>query len=107
VLAKLHEHIQNCRLDYLHKGSTRLVRKYGTIVVEKLNVKGLAQGILAKQVQDAGWSQFITLLKYKAEEAGRRVVVVDCQYTSQECPACGRVTKKPCRNADTNVRNVV
>jgi putative transposase len=40
VLAKLHEHIQNCRLDYLHKVSTRLVRKYGTIVVEKLNVKG-------------------------------------------------------------------
>jgi putative transposase len=61
---------------------------------EGSRLKGLAQGILAKQVHDAGWSQFITLLKYKAESAGRRVVEVDARYTSQECPACGTRKKK-------------
>lgn len=94
LLARLHEHIANCRLDYLHKTSTSLVRKYGTIAIENLNVKGLAQGILSKQVHDASWGQFITLLKYKAESAGRRVVEVNAAYTSQECPVCGTRKKK-------------
>jgi len=94
LLKKIHEHIQNKRLDWTHKVTTDLVNRFGTIVLENLNIKGLAQGILAKQVHDAGWSQFITLLKYKAESAGRRVVEVDARYTSQECPACGTRKKK-------------
>jgi transposase len=32
------------RTDFLHKRTTALVRKFGTIVVENLNVRGLAQG---------------------------------------------------------------
>ena len=79
MLARLHEHIGNCRLGYLHKVSTALVRKYGTIVVENLNVKGLSRGTLSKQVHDAGWSQLVNLLKYKAEDAGRRVIEVDAR----------------------------
>jgi putative transposase len=94
LLKKVHEHIQNKRLDWTHKVTTDLVNRFGTIVLENLNIKGLAQGILAKQVHDCGWSQFITLLKYKAESAGRRVVEVDVRYTSQECPACGTRKKK-------------
>ena len=47
-----------------------------------------------QQVHDAGWNQVTSLVSYKAEEAGRRVVEVDCRYTSQECPTCGTVTKK-------------
>lgn len=94
LLRKLHEHIQNKRLDWTHKVTTDLVNRFGTIVLENLNIKGLAQGILAKQVHDAGWSQFITLLKYKAERAGRRVVGVNAAYTSQECPVCGARRKK-------------
>jgi putative transposase len=94
LLKKVHEHIQSKRLDWAHKVTTGLVNRFGTIVLENLNIKGLAQGILAKQVHDCGWSQFITLLKYKAENAGRRVVEVDARYTSQECPACGTRKKK-------------
>src|ERR1017187_1627561 len=94
ALQKVHEHIQSRRLDWTHKVTTDLVNRFGTIVLENLNIKGLAQGILAKQVHDCGWSQFITLLKYKAENAGRRVVEVDARYTSQECPACGTRKKK-------------
>lgn len=93
LLRKVHERIANRRMDFLHKESTKLIGKYGTIAVEDLN-KGLSQGILAKQVQDAGWARFIQLLSYKAEEAGRRLVKVDCAYTSQTCPECGVIKKK-------------
>jgi putative transposase len=94
LLQKVHEHIQSRRLDWTHKVATDLVHRYGTIVLENLNIQGLAQGILANQVHDCGWSQFIRQLKYKAESAGRRVVEVDARYTSQDCPACGTRQKK-------------
>jgi putative transposase len=94
LLRKVHERIANRRLDFLHKESTKLIQKYGTIVVENLNIKGMAAGMLAKQVQDASWARFIQLLSYKAADAGRRLVEVDCAYTSQTCPECGVIKKK-------------
>lgn len=94
LLQKVHARIANRRLDFLHKETTRLVQNFGTIVVENLNVKGLAQGILSKQVHDASWSTFFQFLTYKAEEAGRKVIGVDCRYTSQTCPNCGNKKKK-------------
>jgi putative transposase len=35
------------------------------------------------------WSQFASLLAYKAAWAGRRFVAVNPAYTSQECSQCG------------------
>jgi putative transposase len=94
LLQKAHERIANRRSDFLHKQTTALVKKYGTIVIENLNVKGLAGGILAKQVNDASWGTFFGMLAYKAESAGRQLIGVDCKKTSQTCPACGTVKKK-------------
>lgn len=94
LLQKVHERIGNRRMDFLHKETTKLVRQFGTIAVENLNVKGLAQGILSKQVHDASWSMFFNLLRYKAVDAGRRLVGVDCRKTSQTCPTCGAIKKK-------------
>jgi putative transposase len=65
-----------------------LVNQYGLIAVEDLNVKGLAAGLLARSVSDAGWSAFIAKLAYKAAEAGRALVKVDPRGTSQTC-TCG------------------
>jgi putative transposase len=89
LLRKIHERIANHRLDFLHKESTKLVREYGTIGIENLNVAGLAKGTLAKQVHDASWARFIQLLTYKAADAGRRVVAVDPKFTSHICSRCG------------------
>lgn len=94
ILRKVHERIANRRSDFLHKESTKLIQKYGNIAVENLNILGLSRGMLAKQILDASWSRFIQLLTYKAEEAGRRLVAVDCSYTSQTCPDCGNIQKK-------------
>lgn len=94
LLAKRHAHVANVRRDFHHKTARAIVQKYDRIAVEDLNVKGLARGILAKSVNDAGWSQFVGFLTSKAEEAGRELVRVDPNGTSQECSACGdRVPK--------------
>ena len=74
--------------------STKLVQNFGMVAVEDLNIKGLSGGILAKAVHDVGWSSFLKMLVYKAENAGRQVIKVDPKYTSQECPNCHALEKK-------------
>jgi putative transposase len=91
LLRKLHEHIANQRSDFLHKHSTAVIRQYGTIVVEALNVAGLSRSHLAKQILDCSWSEWFRQLSYKAAEAGRNFVAVDPKYTSQTCSECGFV----------------
>ena len=93
LLQKAHAHVQNQRADFHHKTSRTLVDTYGVIAVEDLNVKGLASGMLAKSVNDAGWSAFINKLATKAEEAGRLLVKVNPRGTSQTC-LCGAPVPK-------------
>ncbi len=81
-VARLHRKIANQRRDFHHKTARRLINRYGTIVHEDLNILGLARSRTAKGVLDAGWAQFLQILAYKAEEAGRRVVGVDPKHTS-------------------------
>lgn len=92
-LQRAHTHVRNQRLDFQHKLSRQLVNEYGVIAVEDLNVKGLAGGMLAKSVHDAGWSMFVAMLVYKAEDAGRRVVKVNPRGTSQTCMCGAHVPK--------------
>ena len=94
LLSKKHDHVRRVRLDFHHKTALDLVRRFDSISVEKLNVKGLAQMRLAKQVHDAGWSQFATILAGKAESAGREFFAVDPRGTSQECSGCGAMVRK-------------
>ena len=94
-VARCHAATARARANHLHQASARLVRDYDVIVVEKLNVKGLARGALAKDVHDASWAKFISMLRYKAEYAGSRLIEVDPDDTSQECSGCGmKVPKK-------------
>ncbi|RTG99225.1 transposase [Thermus scotoductus] len=94
-VAKLHRKIANQRRDFHHKLARKLVNHYGTIAHEDLNILGLAPSRTAKGVLDAGWAQFLAILAYKAEEAGRRVIGVDPKHTSQDCPVCGHREKRP------------
>lgn len=94
LLAKKHDRIRRTRLDFHHKTALDVVRKYDAIYVEKLNIAGLAQMRLSKQVLDAGWGQWITILASKAECADREFLAVDPRGTSQECSSCGTVVKK-------------
>jgi putative transposase len=94
-VAKLHQKVARQRADFLHKLSTRLVKKNDVIVYEDLNLKGLASGMLAKSFQDVAIGMFTFMLTYKAEYAGREAVKVNPNYTSQDCSVCGHREKHP------------
>jgi putative transposase len=94
-LNRQHERIRNLRRDHAHKVARRLVTDFGLIAIEDLNFRGLARGFLAKHVRDQGWAAFLTLLEYKAVEAGTRLVRVMPGGTSQVCSRCGVVVQKP------------
>ncbi len=96
LLAKAHARVAARRRQFHHETAKALVAKYDFLFVEDLNVKGLARGFLAKQVQDAAWAAFILILVHKAERAGREVVKVAARGTSQECSGegCGKIVPK-------------
>jgi len=49
---------------------------------------------LAKSISDAGWSHFLSILRFKAACAGRSVIAVPSAYTSQTCSGCGVMVHK-------------
>ena len=76
-------------------GPKILVEENDIIVVEKLQIRNMIKNHhLAKSISDAGWGQFIQILKYKAENAGKEVIEVNPKGTSQTCSVCGNIVKK-------------
>lgn len=95
AVAKIHEKIRNQRKDFCHKESRKIVDNYQYICVEDLSVKKMIEGsCFAKSIADASWSQFLQILNYKAEEAGRKIGFVNPAYTTQDCFNCGYREKK-------------
>ena len=95
-VARIHAKIADTRRDFTHKLSTRLIRENQTIATETLAVKNmLKNGNLAKSISDAGWSDFVRQLEYKAKWYGRTLVGIDKWYpSSKRCSACGFVVSK-------------
>ena len=96
-VAKAHAHVADSRRDFHHKLSTTLIRENQAVMVEDLCVVGLGRTRLAKSVHDAGWSQFVNMLEYKAARYGRDFVKVDRFFPSTRmCSRCGALgDKKP------------
>jgi putative transposase len=55
-LGKCHKKVADKRKDFHFKIANALLNKYDVVVVEDLNIRGLARTRLAKSVLDAGWS---------------------------------------------------
>ncbi|MBS3028706.1 MAG: IS200/IS605 family element transposase accessory protein TnpB [Dolichospermum sp. DET50] len=104
-LSKQHKKVGDTRKDFHFKTANNLLKKYDVVVVEKLNIKGLAKTKLAKSINDAGWGQFITILSNKAENAGLKVIAVNPNGTSQECSNCSHKVKKPLSERTHNCPN--
>ncbi len=92
-VAKIHAKIRNQRADFQHKISTQLIKEFDLIAIEKLNILGLSKGILSKQINDVAWSGFFEMLRYKAENADKKLIEVNPSGTSQTC-ICGEAVKK-------------
>jgi putative transposase len=126
LAAKVYEKVSNCRLDFLHKLSRRIVDENQVIAVENLNVKGMVKNPkLALAISNVGWGMLNTMLKYKAEWAGKTYLQIDrffpssklhnkCLYQIDklpldvrfwDCPKCGTKHIDRDLNAAQNIRD--
>lgn len=95
-VAKLHAKIADCRKDFLHKLSTKLVSESQAIYTETLAVKNLmANYKLARAIADCGWGEFLHQLEYKAKWHNRKIGAIDRWFpSSKRCHPCGHILDK-------------
>jgi putative transposase len=87
------------------------VQRYDLLVVEDLQIANMlrrakpvpdpdnpgrylangarAKSGLSRSISDAGWGRFVSVLRAKAEDAGRTWIEVDPRHTSDGCENCG------------------
>ena len=94
-----------------HRITTELIRQYDLVVVEHLAIRNMtasargtaeepgvnvrAKAGLNREILAQNWGMVRQQLAYKAEWAGKRLVAVPPQYTSQDCSRCGQRNTGP------------
>ncbi len=89
---KIHKHISNQRIDYLHKKSCEIANHYDLVCVEDLNMRSLSNKGFGngKATMDNGYGMFLNMLGYKLADRGKFLIKVDKFYpSSQLCSYCG------------------
>jgi putative transposase len=116
TVARRHRKIANQRKDFHHQHARALVAFYDVLVVEDLKIANmvrwpkpvpdqdnpgqyLANGARAKSglnrsISDAGWGRFVSILRAKAEDAGRIWIEVNPRHTSDGCEKCGYAARE-------------
>jgi len=99
-LGVLFEKVENQRTDFLHKVSTDLVSKNKIICIEKLGIKQMMSKERnrfwnRRNFADVSWGKFVSMLKFKAESAGTKIIDVNPRNTSKKCSNCGELQSMP------------
>ena len=125
-LARMNARVTNIRLDASHKLTTDLTRRFHTVVIEDLNVRGMLKNRhLARSIADMSFFEFRRQLEYKAAMRGSQVIVADRFFASSKtcsvcahklddmplsvrwwtCPVCGTLHDRDV-NAAVNLKNL-
>ena len=90
-LARVHRRVANQRRDYHWQLAHHLCKEYDLMCFEKLNIKAM-QKLWGRKINDLGFADFLTILKYVAQKTGKTVVQLKQWLpTSKTCSACGAV----------------
>lgn len=91
-LAKAYEKVKNCRINYIHKVTSKIIRENQTVIIENLNINELLKNhINAKYINSISWGEFFRQLQYKTEWSGVNLIQIDrFKPTSKTC-LCGFV----------------
>lgn len=95
-VARGYEKVANQRLDWIHKLSTQLARKYDIVCVEDINMQNMAMSLkLGKSTNDNGFGMFRNILSYKLANRGKTFVKIDKWFPSSKmCRHCGYINHK-------------
>jgi len=102
-VARFHARAASVRRDALHNTTTGIARRFETVCLETLNVRGMmANGRLARAIADVGMSEFSRQLAYKVKLRGGTVVRADKWFpSSKTCSCCGAMADKMPLNVRT------
>ncbi len=102
ALARTWQRTSERERGMLHELTSGLVRGHGArFYVEDLKIPNMLRNRrLARSIAEQNWGTFVSLLTYKAEEAGGWVRKVPPHHTSQICSACGAMPEKKLTLAD-------
>jgi putative transposase len=111
-VAKLHKKIGDKRNDYNWKAAQKIVETADVVVREDLNIKGMqsrckpkrhkgrfmpngqsAKRGLNRAISDVSWGDLFGKVDWLAAKEGKPVLPINPRHTSQECSACGHVSK--------------
>jgi putative transposase len=116
TVAARHRKIANQRKDFHDKQGRHLVERYDLLVVEDLEIANMlrrakpvpdpdnpgqylsngaaAKSGLSRSISDAGWGRFVSILRAKAQDAGRIWIEADPRHTSDRCENCGHAAQE-------------
>ena len=90
-IARLYERVENKRMDFIHKETSKLAKNFDFVGVETLSLDEIAKRFeLYRKVHDDSWSIFIKTLQYKMIGKGKLFRAVSRYYpSSKTCHRCG------------------
>ena len=102
-IQRLYLKIRNARKYMIYKLANNILKENDIVAVETLDVKSMYQvHKIAKHLKNIPISEFIRVLKYKADWLGKKVISINKYYPSSQC--CNRCDYKNEEVKDLSVR---